>query len=268
MSDILRFARWVRVALTVGLYTLLSPFGYVVFALLYVLWRADPVARARRIQAITSRAYLFMHWWLDLWHITTFDLGTRLEALPERPCVVVANHPTLMDVTSILGVLRGACTVAKPVLYQRLALRPLLHGAGIIEGPGRDPLAAGRVLDDAVLRLQQGFHLVIFPEGTRSPRDGLLPFGRAAFEIACRARVPVVSVAITCEPLWLSKDQPLFDPPHPTPELRLRTLAVDDPARVDYDSRSLCHVVEGRYQRWMREGRPPGRPAVVPKDDP
>lgn len=267
MSDSLRFARWIRVCLTVGLYTVLSPFGYVMFAVLYVVWRRDPVARARRVQAITSRAYLFMHWWLDLWHITTFDLGTRLEALPDRPCVVVANHPTLMDVTSIMGVLRGASSVAKPPLYDRLLLRPLLHGAGIIKGQGGDPLDARRVLDDAVERLEQGFHMLIFPEGTRSPRDGLLPFRRAAFEIACRARVPVVSVAITCEPVWLSKEQPLFDPPHPTPELRLRTLAVDDPARVDYDSRSLCQVVEGRYQRWLREGRPDGAPAVDPKDD-
>ena len=49
MSNSLRFARWIRVCLTMGLYTLLSPFGYLMFAVLYVVWRRDPVARARRI---------------------------------------------------------------------------------------------------------------------------------------------------------------------------------------------------------------------------
>jgi 1-acyl-sn-glycerol-3-phosphate acyltransferase len=98
--------------------------------------------------------------------------------------------------------------------------------------------------------------MLIFPEGTRSLGGELLPFGRAAFEMACRARVPVLSLTITCEPAWLSKEQPLFDPPKQTPQLRLATLAIDDPARVDYDSRQLCRLIEDRYQQWSRGLRP------------
>jgi hypothetical protein len=80
-------------------------------------------------------------------------------------------------------------------------------------------------------------------------------FGRAAFEIACRARVPVVSVAIRCEPIWLSKEVTLFHPPHELPRLQLLNLATDDPARVDYDSRRLRMTVERRFQSWFDGGR-------------
>jgi hypothetical protein len=71
--------------------------------------------------------------------------------------------------------------------------------------------------------------------------------------------VPVVSVGITCEPTWLSKEVPLFDPPHPVPDLRLETLATDDPAGLDYDSRALRRVVVARFREWSA-----GRFAIDP----
>jgi 1-acyl-sn-glycerol-3-phosphate acyltransferase len=253
----LRRTRWLRVAITVAIYTVLSPFGYLLIAVAHATGSADPLRRARRMQRITAGAYRIMHAWLHWVRITRYDRREVLRDVPAGACVVVANHPTLMDVTAILAALGSGITVVKPALYRRRTLRPLLMGAGHIEGPGADPVAAGRVIDQAVERIRQGFSFVIFPEGTRSVGGRLRPFGRAAFEVACRARVPVVSVAIRCDPVWLSKEVPLFEPPHPVPRLRLRTLAIDDPARVDYDSRRLLRTVEARFQRWLSDGRPP-----------
>ncbi|MHC5209628.1 MAG: lysophospholipid acyltransferase family protein [Planctomycetota bacterium] len=255
--DVLRFLRKLRVILTVTVYTVLAPFGYALFALAYAVGSRHPLRRIRRMQRITAGAYRILHAWMHWTRIARFDRRKALLDLPPGPCVVVANHPTLIDVTAILATLGEGFTVAKPALYRRRSLRPLLMGAGHIEGPGGDPVAAGRVIEEAANRVRQGFSLVIFPEGTRSVGGRLLPFGRAAFEVACRARVPLVSVAIRCDPAWPSKEVPLLDPPHPVPRLELRTLAIDDPARVDYDSRRLRRMVEGRFQRWLSDGRLP-----------
>jgi 1-acyl-sn-glycerol-3-phosphate acyltransferase len=251
----LRRARQLRIVLSFALYCLLSPFGYLLFALLWLVGTRDPCGRARRTQRFTAGAYRLMHDWLRWVGIVRFDHRGALTGLPPGPCVVVANHPTLMDVTSITAALGGGCTIAKPALYRRRLLHPLLVGAMHIEGPGGDPGAVGRVVDQAVARLADGFSLIIFPEGTRSAPGRLHRFGRTAFEIACRARVPVVSVAIRCEPMWLSKEETLFDPPHPAPHLQLMRLATDDPARVDYDSRRLRKTVERRFQGWFDGGR-------------
>jgi len=263
-DDILRLVRKGCVVFTVGVYILLVPFSCLIFAALYLIWRPTPLARLRRTQALVSLGYRTMHRWLNLVRLTRWDMSRPLEKVPEGAFVVIANHPTLMDVTAIMGLLGGACTVSKPGLHKRFVLRPILRGSGVIAGAGGDPSAAARVLDEAVALIEQGFPMLIFPEGTRSPRGELLPFGRAAFEMACRARVPVLSLAITCEPAWLSKEQPLFDPPHQTPHLQLVTLAIDDPARVDYDSRQLCRLIEGRYQQWFR-GLQPEISAVEPE---
>lgn len=258
--------------LTLAIYAVLAPVGYACFALACAAQAGDPVRRARRLQRISACAYRVMHAWLRWMRIAHYDPRGALRDVPPGPCVLVANHPTLMDVTAILGTLGGGFTVAKPALYRRRSLRPLLQGAGHIEGPGDDPVGTGRVVDEAVRRIRQGFSLLIFPEGTRSVQGRLLPFGRAAFEVACRARVPVVSIGIRCEPVWLSKEVTLLDPPHPVPRLALHVLAIDDPARVDYDSRRLRRVVEGRFRRWLPDGPPSGRTdapiLVATKDTP
>lgn len=252
-----RGIRWVNVLITVGGYTAMAPFGYVMFAALCLVWRGDVVRRAKRLQRVTAGAYRFMHRWLGWLRITRFDHRAPLPGLPGGPCVVIANHPTLMDITSITAAIGAGTTVVKPALYRRRMIHHLLVGAGHVEGPGSDPISAGRVVDEMVERLSWGMPAIIFPEGTRSPPGELLPFGRLAFEVACRAKVPLVSLTVTCRPVYLSKEVPLFRPAHPTPRLRLAVLAVDDPESVDCDSRRLRDLAEERYRSWLGELVPP-----------
>lgn len=245
--------RNLKVWFTVGSYTVLAPFGLILFAFLCFIWRGDRSARAKRLQGVTVIAYRFMHHWLRWTGITHFDHRWPVEGIPDEPCVVIANHPTLMDITSITAVMGGGCTIVKPDMYERRLLHPLLVGAGHIKGPGSDLLSIGAVVEAARDRLDQGFPLIVFPEGTRSRGGKLLPFGRIAFEIACRAQVPIVSLTIECEPVYLSKEVPLFSPPWSTPQFRVGLLAVDNPASTNHDSRALRRTVEARYHAWAEQ---------------
>jgi 1-acyl-sn-glycerol-3-phosphate acyltransferase len=246
-----RLLRNIAGLLTVGTYTLMAPFGWAFFAVLSFAWRRHPIVCARRLQRIQVFAFRCMHTWLRKSGITDFDYHAPLPGLPDGPCVIIANHPTLMDITAITAMVGGGCTIAKPALFRRMTLRRLLIGAGHVEGPGPDLISAGRVVDEVGERLRQGFRVIIFPEGTRSPPGRLLHFGRLAFEIACRANVPLVSLSITCNPLYLSKNVPLFWPPFPTPKLRVSMLAVDRPSDFEGCSRTLRQRVETRYQAWL-----------------
>ncbi|MCA8973121.1 MAG: 1-acyl-sn-glycerol-3-phosphate acyltransferase [Planctomycetes bacterium] len=260
-TPVVRAIRMINVAITVWGYTLLTPIGWLGFAVLCTAWRGDPLRRARRLQAIQVRAYRFMHDWLRWCRITHFDHRWPIPGLPTGPCVVIANHPTLMDITAVTAVFGGGCTVVKPSLFHQRLMHRQLAASGHIEGPGRDPISAGRVVEEMAERLRQGFRAIIFPEGTRSPSGELGRFGRLAFEIACRAEVPLVSLAITCEPVYLSKGVPLFRPPHPTAQLRIELLAVDDPKEFASGSRALRSHVESRYRAWLSNLAPaPGRP--------
>jgi 1-acyl-sn-glycerol-3-phosphate acyltransferase len=267
-----RRLRKARVVLLYPLVALSIAVGAGLLTALLAFDRRDGVRRARRFQWLTARSFRTLFRFLRVAGIARLESWPPPEALPSSPCVVVANHSTLLDVGAIMIALGGGCAVVKPAVFRRRWLRALMQAFWHIQGTAGDRLATRRVMDAAVDRLRHGLPVIIFPEGTRAPGSGRLPFGRTAFEIACRARVPVVSLLVRCEPPWLSKQAGLYQPPHPMPHLRLEVLATDDPAAVDFDSRSLKRRVEGRYPRCLPAKEVPGglprRPSLPAKEVP
>ena len=241
--------KYVRLLLTMLLYSsymALAPFGYVAFALLHRLPTSAPLKRARRLQWIMRRAFTLMHDTLRFFGFIDFDPRRVEVALPQRPSVLVANHPTLVDVTSLLSAYPDVTTIVKPSLFERFWAHGLLDGARFFKGA--DSTAdLPALLDVAATRIAEGFHVLIFPEGTRSPEGQLLPFRRTAFELACRTGAPLVPIVITCEPVWLSKEHPIFPPRDKPARFRMRALPAIDPAAHSRSSRKLRDVVERQF---------------------
>lgn len=242
------------VLLSVLGYAILAPVGYGTFMLLCWLWRDRPLVAARRMQTCIKVGFRFTLGWLRCVRVADCRYEDAAAKLPDGPCIVVANHPSQLDVVAVGACLGRASTIVKSAVFQRRLVRPMLVGAGMLEGPGRDPISVGRVIDDGVQRLRDGMRIYVFPEGSRSFPDGLRPFGRVAFEIACRADVPLVTLGIRCAPVYLSREVPLLRPPHPMPRHRLELLSIDKPADFGGDSRALREAVEQRLRAWWVKG--------------
>ncbi len=242
-----RTLRIIVATITVLCYFTLAPFGYALFCLLSLIPTRDPDRRARRLQGILRRAFAFMHHWLRWIRVIDFHPRRVPGELPEGACVLVANHPSLTDVTAIMSVVPGVCTAVKPVLYDKYWLRPLLEGAGQFSSGPNSPQGTQLLLDNAQAQLARGFRVLIFPEGTRSPPDGVARFGRSAFVLACEAGVPVVPVLVHEEPTWLAKGDTVFAPPAELPVKRLAILPAVSPDSFDGDSRRLRAHVEQLY---------------------
>ena len=116
-------------------------------------------------------------------------------------------------------------------------------------------LGAERLLDAGVERLRDGFRVLVFPEGTRSPVGGLGPFFRSPFELACRAGVDIVPIEIRMEPPWLGKGSSLTRPPATPPRVHLEVLPRISPAEYGNDSRSLMAAVEAMYRTRLASTR-------------
>lgn len=218
-------------------YYVLSPIVYLVLALWCVLSPRGAETKRRAMLWVLHRSFRGLHWVTRLIRMQHY-VPSKPEGLPE-PCVLVANHPTLMDVTAILATVPNTVTVVKPSVYRRPLLGTVLRYAGFLMGPERSRAQLAQMMETAQKRLQEGHNVLIFPEGTRSPKEEVLPFSRAAFEIACRADVAVVPITIHCTPPWLSKEIPLYVIPRETAHMSLDFLAPINPADVDYKSRAL-----------------------------
>ncbi len=242
------FSRWVRVLLTAcafaGFYAGAAAFSWMILPLLLPRdkSRAD---RALRAQRVVRRAFIFFHDYMRVTGLIDFDPRAVHLDLPEGPCVVIANHPTLVDVTAIIAAGGPMCCVVKPELLKSFVFGRLLRCCWHIDGRPSAGIGVTAVVDEARRRLEAGMRVLIFPEGTRSPEGGLRRFHRGAFEIAVRTRLPLIPLLLRCEPPMLSKDAPWHRVPEQRPRLtmtRLPTLdaaASQSPATMAADARAL-----------------------------
>ncbi len=142
------------------------------------------------------------------------------EKLRRPGILVVANHPTLLDAWALMAQMPQADCIVKERYYENFFLGAPARAAGFI--PNRN---GPDLVEECVARLRRGRSLIIFPEGTRSPKDELGPFARGAAHIALRAGCDPILVSLDCEPATLSKGQAWWDVPEHAPVL---TLTVGD----------------------------------------
>jgi 1-acyl-sn-glycerol-3-phosphate acyltransferase len=209
-----------------------------------VLWLlpGEPVARMRRVHRTVRGGFQLFHAVmraLRLYHRTS--PAPRLRP-GDAPVVLVANHPTLCDVTSIASLFPDIVAVAGPQYAGNPLLGRLVRGCGFVA-------SGSHMIRDCEARLRMGFDVLVFPEGTRSPfGGGLQPFHRGAFELAARAKASIVLLKLTCAPPALSKRLPIWKVADRMAVLTIEPFDVIHPADLGTDSRALCRTIEQRYR--------------------
>lgn len=122
--------------------------------------------------------------------------------------LILANHPSLIDVVFLIGFIKRADCVVKSGLRRNPFMRGSIDLAGYIAND--DPAS---VIDATVKSLARGNTLIIFPEGTRTTPGEPLDMQRGAANIALRAGVPITPVIVSCEPATLTKGTPWYRVP-------------------------------------------------------
>jgi len=115
----------------------------------------------------------------------------------DRAAVFCANHQSNVDPP----VLFQALHPRMHILYKHEIDRiPILARAfrlgGFIPVDRTNREAAMRSIEAGAASIRAGNSFLIFPEGTRSKTDQLLPFKKGGFIMAIRAQAPVVPVAV------------------------------------------------------------------------
>lgn len=211
--------------------------------------RGLPTDQARRrARAIVSRGFVQFHAFMRALEQMSFDpRDVRAPDLP-GPCVIVANHPTLVDTPAAGTVFPDACFLVRSDFFHSPLFGPLLRACGHIDAGERGTLAGAAVIQSALERIAEGSSVLIFPEGTRSPPGAIRRFRRGAFEIACRADVPVLPVLITCDPPMLTKGTPWYALPARRATYTIAPLDPIHPRDFGNDARALARHVQELYR--------------------
>lgn len=145
---------------------------------------------------------------MSLVGIFRFDLAKAQALKSLNGHLVMANHPSLIDVVVLISIIPNADCVVKTHLFRNIFLRGVVSNTGYINNA--DP--AG-LLEDCEASLKAGNNLIIFPQGTRTKLDDELKFQRGAANIAIRCQANITSVLLKVIPSTLTKNEPWYKIP-------------------------------------------------------
>lgn len=116
--------------------------------------------------------------------------------------LLVANHPSLIDIVAILAHVKDADCVVNAVRAHDVLFAGVIREAGYIQNDG-----GHEVIKKAIRSLASGRSVILFPEGTRSPPEGLGPFRRGTAHIALASGRDVTPISIFVDPPALTKNR-------------------------------------------------------------
>jgi 1-acyl-sn-glycerol-3-phosphate acyltransferase len=167
-----------------------------------------------------------------------------LEKLDRRGLLILANHPTLIDIIFLMAFVKRSDCIVKSALWRNPFTHCTVRAAAYV----RNDDDGTHLVEDCVAAVGRGSNLIIFPEGTRTPAGGAIRLKRGAANIAVRAMRNITPVLIRCTPTMLGKGSPWW-------RLPARPSYFDIEVQDDIDIRPFVYdaVSEGMAARRLTE---------------
>lgn len=184
----------------------------------------DKARRQRVSRVIVHHFFRFFIGLMNFVGVISYELH-GIDRLQRPGLLILANHPSLIDVIFLISLIPQSGCVVKSALVRNPFTRAPVKAAGYITND-----AGLEMVEDCRKSLDSQESLVIFPEGTRTPLTGEVQLQRGAANVAIRCRKPVTPVVITCNPRGLAKSQQWYQVP---PKRMHFVIRVHDDLRVD-----------------------------------
>ncbi len=217
------------------------------------LMTPDPTMRRERNQYLIHLIFQIYIWMIQFMRLVRIEVQGADILKRCRSTIIIANHPTLLDVVVLMSLVSNAQCVVKSALWSSWTLGRVVRGAGYI----RNDLPSEELLEECVNCFRQGANLIIFPEGTRTV-PGAMPSMRRGFaNIALFSEAEIQLVTIDCTPPTLTKGEKWWQVPAVAPVLRVRVGERINPAdhmrntERAHAARRLVNFVEDYYTRQL-----------------
>ncbi|EPY03050.1 lysophospholipid acyltransferase family protein [Magnetospirillum fulvum] len=219
-----------------------------VFPLIALVTR-DRCLRQKRIQAVLHRSLRLYCRAIHALRIADIDMTGTEQLKLLRGAMLIANHPSLLDVVMIMAAVPNVQCIVKGGLWRNPFFRLTVEGAGYIRND-QDPEA---LLRTCIETLKAGNNLIVFPEGTRTVRGQPIVLHRGFANIAIHAEVDLQLIRINCEPPILHKGNPWWKVPSTRSKFKMEVgdhLDIHNFLGYRYRSlsaRKLVEFIEGYY---------------------
>ena len=122
-----------------------------------------------------------------------------------KSSVIVANHPSLIDIVLLIGLIPNCLCLAKKELLKNPIMHNIVKYLYIINDVDIDEFQK-----ETKKELENGFNIIIFPTGTRTLPNEELKIHKGSAQIAINANVDIIPVTIKQDyPLLIKNHFPL-----------------------------------------------------------
>lgn len=197
--------------------------GLVIFPLSFIFVR-DAQVRQRFARGAIGCGFALFVWMMKSLGVLSYSISGLERRALSAGRIVVANHPTLIDVVFLVSLFPQSVCVVKEAVMRNPFMSFTVKAANYISNVAPDQL-----LGECVKRVCNGESLLLFPEGTRSVQGRPMTFKPGAASVAVDADAELLPVVIACQPPTLSKHEPWHRIPPRRPHF---TLDIQPPLRI------------------------------------
>ena len=181
-----------------------------VFNMFFFVWTALAVLVMAVLLPFPRRAMASI---VDLWAwvlngglkvLVGLDFEVRgRENIIDGPAIYAAKHQSAWDTYVYFLILKDPCYILKKELLSIPVWGwcAIKYGAVAVDREGGGA-ALKKMLKEVANRIERGFNVVIFPEGTRTPPGSRQPYHPGVAAIYGKSDVPVVPVALNSGLFW------------------------------------------------------------------
>jgi 1-acyl-sn-glycerol-3-phosphate acyltransferase len=148
-----------------------------------------------RLTQIFFRIYFFIYHRVSVKGLA--ELKKFLAARNGKPVILAANHESYLD-PPLIGMLypRAIRFIAWDGLFKVPLFASLIRALGAVPVSQQDKSRAANLLRDVIGFIKDGYSVLIFPEGERSPDGNLRSLEGGVALIALKTKSPIV-------PIWI-----------------------------------------------------------------
>lgn len=168
---------------------------------------------------IIHKSFALFIWFMETLGIMHLEVIGREKLRQCKRTLVIANHPTLIDIVALISIIPDASCVVKQSLWKNPFLGGVVRSANYISNSEPYDL-----MQDCARDLASGNTLIIFPEGTRSRPGERLRFLRGTAHVALEMNASIQPVLISCNPSTLTKNEKWYQIPSRRFRLRIEAL--------------------------------------------
>ena len=179
--------------------------GGIIFPVMLLLYRKPEPRRKILSQSIHGSWKFFV--WLMCWmRLISVKCNEIKELKKISGHIIVANHPSLIDVVILISLIPKCVCVVKKSLFHNLFIRGVIRNIYL-----PNDISAEEFIARGSAFLDAGYNIIVFPEGTRTVDNRKVHLHRGFAYLHIKTKKPILPIHIENCPRILGKRQKWYD---------------------------------------------------------